>query len=595
METAQMKVEKLSNDVLNHLDTAVPKSRSALTDATAASASRLEGDTAVPYQQRHIDLAAKRMELLELVAKCHNAEQLLIAPKDGDQNIMFVHQLGKGLQNVEDYIKKESDAEGALPAAEVLERVGFQVVNLPAMPDGTHEALLKSLLCSYGFQETSFQRSPCCYTKMGKDLMKLSHCLHDKAALTSWVVARKTTGQPLPIVDAEQLMARGTMELQTMRICLLSTEHSLKEFLAEIKGAFDNWKKLIGMVDKGIKQVVENITEHDKTEAKKKSKEASDLKKNQEREETKKKRDEDKRMRKEVQDTQMDPQTESFLLSSSEPGLVDIKAFDDPAQFVRSKKEGDGDFVAGEPYVVKKYEALANQTEDRAVKSQTGLFRIQFAGQSGLPGHKGFGQTSYMGDAKGKLQELLIDLAATFKFRVTTDDTILSRVFDTVYLYGNTANSQNLDLERQGFGQMRFQLQGEKAFAIIKYNVVDQLAAESFTMPANPGENIFDYHRRIIGNINSEALKLLDSKGLQIYRGTLKPGNYLYVPAGCYFLEKSMGPSMNIGFRCAHFDVRQKAMESFSALQAGVTTVSPDQPLVKVWAKIAPCLPAAPA
>ena len=97
-------------------------------------------------------------------------------------------------------------------------------------------------------------------------------------------------------------------------------------------------------------------------------------------------------------------------LTTDEAGLCVISVVDDPEEFGKFKKDGGPDFLAGVPYMIKKYDAFATLSEDRPVKTSTSLFRIQYAGQSGLPGHKGFGQTSYMGDAKGKPQELLVDM-----------------------------------------------------------------------------------------------------------------------------------------------------------------------------------------
>jgi hypothetical protein len=192
-----------------------------------------------------------------------------------------------------------------------------------------------------------------------------------------------------------------------------------------------------------------------------------------------------------------------------------------------------------------------------------------------------------LGDEKKRFRELLSDLAPHPAPDVPESETMLSKALTTVHLYANLANNQILDLERQGIGQMRFQIQGEKAFAVVQYPLVADLAAGSCTASRQSDEDIFAYQKRIIANLHAESLQVLHSKGHTIFRGTLKPGNFLYVPAGCYLLEKSLGTNLNIGLRSAHIDGREAAADSFNALRQAVATINPDQPLCRFWEKVA--------
>jgi hypothetical protein len=398
VECARVKMEKVLEGVANIMKDGAKKCKAALEDADKASAGRTAGERAVPWQQRYIDLAHKRMELLDLVAGGVPDED---APPGGSGVAAALHKLGLGLQDSLSYVK--TTGEDTEPTPQVIsDRIASHISNLPAMPDGRHEACLKVVLMMAEFQESCFVRQCFDYPLLGKALMKLGHSVRKQACLLDWVAARRQLGEPVPIADAAELVPQYSLGLQGTRLRLISSDHHMKEFLAELKSISDSWKRLIAIVEKGAKQVCDNILDHDKQVEKKKGKEEEDIKKKAEKEDVKKQKDAEKRAKKEALTGEVGAGKQVFLLSSSD-GIADVEEFADAAAFI-AKRTSDGDkFRPGVPYIVREYDTLLKLTDQRSVKAAIGLFRIQFAALAGKPGHKGFGNTAFLGRVRKSL------------------------------------------------------------------------------------------------------------------------------------------------------------------------------------------------
>ena len=335
-------------------------------------------------------------------------------------------------------------------------------------------------------------------------------------------------------------------------------------------------------------QVVDNIQQADKKEATSKTKAIEKVQRDKEKEETKRQSDAVKQAKKEAKNSSVPSHQEGFLLSGTHAGFKAVQTFSDQAAFVAAKTASTYDFTKGEPYMVESYETLSKMTEERGVKASVGLFRIQYSAVACKEGHRGFGTTSFLGDQKGKLRELCVDLAPAALPHIPETEAVFKKSIESVHLYANSVGNSVLDIERQGLAQMRFQVQGEKAFSIIKYDLVAELTGADGATVKRSDEDIFEYHKRLLHALNQSSMDVVHAKGLAIFRGTLKPGGILCVPSGCYLCEKTLGATMTLGFRSPFIDTTPASRESFSAFSLALKAISPDHPLGKYWEKTLP-------
>ena len=95
---------------------------------------------------------------------------------------------------------------------------------------------------------------------------------------------------------------------------------------------------------------------------------------------------------------------------------------------------------------------------------------------------------------------------------------------------------------------MRYQLHGGRSFACIPYDMISQACGEGLGGDKGTDQSLSKYHEHIIGGIDGKFLDAIKSGDSKIYRGSLSPNQFLFVPPGYFFMEKVSNAGLCVGF-----------------------------------------------
>ena len=155
-------------------------------------------------------------------------------------------------------------------------------------------------------------------------------------------------------------------------------------------------------------------------------------------------------------------------------------------------------------------------------------------------------------------------------------------------MWGITAGQPIKTLERQGVPVCRLQESGTREVVCVPVVPLMEYAAEA-GLPTEIGEAYQDRVKRACDSIlDDDALNAFGMKGGVLFRGVVRPGNFMYVPAGHLLVERCLGTTNCYGYRTAAFGRSETSTAAFRRmLEQARTLADKSDPLVKFWCTVA--------
>ena len=563
-EDVGIKLKQYIAERLKAIKKEVDVSKKACQEATLASNGRIDGEGKVPYQSEFVDIMNKRLACLQHLTPEGGASS--VTPKHAD------HELLKSCITDLMAIVAATDKDAETKGQELYKRA--HAVNLT---DAQNAAAFSGILAHFQVGSEAL--------RVEQDLIdsisKFNGALNIEAGVREIIADRKSKKEPLPTTVLDRTRSLDFIELMGLQIASLTSEHAAKEFKNSIAQEEKRWKELTNAVQKGAKQVSDNIISYERKTANAKTQAASKEQKQKEREAAKRAREEAKQAQDAVKKAVASSHTDNFLLTGSHARLITIKKHEKNDVMGQS---ANYDFDTSVPYMINDPACMKSLVEQRTVKAAIGLFRIQYPTCNDAKKF-GFAYSPCAIDAKDKVRECLLALGPKTKFKVAEADRngIIAKSLEQVLFHGNTQAFQTICMEKQGLAQLRYQLCGERNVAVIPHAMLEDICCRDGGPSRQENEGIQKFYERAVGAIDQTLLDAV--KDINVYRGVVQPGCFLYVPAGCYLLEKT-GETHSVCLRTPLLDSTKAACENFNSMVKAFNEVEPESPQAKFWHKI---------
>ena len=388
-EDVSIKLKQYIAERLKAIKKEVDVSKKACREATLASNGRIDGEGKVPYQSEFVDIMNKRLACLQHLTPEGGASS--VTPKHAD------HELLKSCITDLMAIVAATDKDAETKGQELYKRA--HAVNLT---DAQNAAAFSGILAHFQVGSEAL--------RVEQDLIdsisKFNGALNIEAGVREIIADRKSKKEPLPTTVLDRTRSLDFIELMGLQIASLTSEHAAKEFKNSIAQEEKRWKELTNAVQKGAKQVSDNIISYERKTANAKTQAASKEQKQKEREAAKRAREEAKQAQDAVKKAVASTHTDNFLLTGSHARLITIKKHEKNDVMGQS---ANYDFDKSVPYMINDPACMKSLVEQRTVKAAIGLFRIQYPTCNDAKKF-GFAYSPCAIDAKDKVRECLLAL-----------------------------------------------------------------------------------------------------------------------------------------------------------------------------------------
>ena len=186
-------------------------------------------------------------------------------------------------------------------------------------------------------------------------------------------------------------------------------------------------------------------------------------------------------MEEQAKKTATSGQQSAFLHQAKNDCILTIPCFDDVAKMKDALK--DSSLGEGAPYMIKAAPAVRAWTEDRAIRSSMGVFRIQFPASKQLstPSSSQKGYSPFHNEKKDQFRSALFELGppATQLASMDGADTIVAKTSSQVFMYGKQVGHSGTCQVRQGLPAIMYQISGVSEYVIVDFATLSDFAAKT--------------------------------------------------------------------------------------------------------------------
>jgi hypothetical protein len=143
-----------------------------------------------------------------------------------------------------------------------------------------------------------------------------------------------------------------------------------------------------------------------------------------------------------------------------------IKEFASMDELTAKVKSGEFDYMKSEPFIVRQCSALQELCDERGTKASLGIYGIQLP--TGAAKQTGRSQAPFASDRKVRASELLLE-SVPVKHTMTSEPAWANRLVQTCSVFGCLSWFKSCDIERNGIGNIRYQVNGKREFALVDY------------------------------------------------------------------------------------------------------------------------------
>ena len=257
-------------------------------------------------------------------------------------------------------------------------------------------------------------------------------------------------------------------------------------------------------------------------------------------------------------------------------------------------KAADTSRKLGVPYIVENCDELNKIVADKAAKTTLLVFQVQFP-NSEMAKSENRGQIPFHNDKKTKVREHLMEFAPqAARSMLEKYDTggITGKTICQVSLFGCTPQMVHEGIERNGLPSLRYHKQGVREVTVVMFSdILEYMKDHSHSIP--DAQDFFEGVKDLLTGLRTkEDFDIYFNNGARkIYRGVVKEGACIYIPAGCFVVERTLGECHVYGFRTSALDPTPRALHGWNCLRTLVMErTTKNEGLVKLWSACADIL-----
>ena len=274
------------------------------------------------------------------------------------------------------------------------------------------------------------------------------------------------------------------------------------------------------------------------------------------------------------------------VLAMKHDAITEMRAYTDLDDLKKAVKEGN--LQPGIPYKVKSLATLRNCVDQRGVKSNLGVFRIQYPSTQ-MAKTDGRGQAPFHSEKSPEVRELMLEVAPFSAASTEADkDSRVAKIMSTVSMFGQNFAFFGTALERQGLAQLRYQVAGVREVLVTDFETAHNYLIH--TGVERGEKDLFLWIAEGLEAIHTEEqLDALAQNGGKLYRTTVQPFELVSVPMGTIAIERVLGDHSVFGYRTSFTD---KSEEAFGVLKNMMNCVAAtkqdpsEDPVVKFWTEV---------
>ena len=161
---------------------------------------------------------------------------------------------------------------------------------------------------------------------------------------------------------------------------------------------------------------------------------------------------------------------------------------------------------------------------------------------------------------------------------------IVGKAVSTVSLFACAPDLKAAALERQGMATCRYEMSGTRELLVMSFESLSDFVVKTNAEKAT-GQDFFDFYNEVMYTIaTTEQLDVLESCGGIIHKAIVRPGQFMYIPAGHWTAERVLGEQSVFGFRTGNLDPHAQTLSGFQNLiRQYKSSDKAQEPLVNFW------------